>query len=75
MITTFKLNSSELNNDFIESIKKLFFNKNIEIVIKADNQPQEIFSEKLINSINNIENNENIKTFTLDEFQEFSKSL
>ena len=75
MITTFKLNSSELNNDFIESIKKLFFNKNIEIVIKADNQSQEIFSEKLIKSINNIENDENIKTFTLDEFQDFSKCL
>ena len=30
MITTFKLNTSELNIDFIEGIKKLFFNKEIE---------------------------------------------
>lgn len=73
MITTFKLNTAELNMDFIESVKKLFYNKEIEILIKTAGKNIDFnYSDNLINAINNIEKKENIKTFTINEF---SKSL
>ena len=73
MITTFKLNTAELNMDFIESVKKLFLNKEIEILIKTAGKNIDFnYSDNLINAINNIEKKENIKTFTINEF---SKSL
>ncbi len=76
MITTFKLNTAELNMDFIESVKKLFLNKEIEILIKTAGKNIDFnYSDNLINAINNIEKKENIKTFTINEFNEFSKSL
>ena len=76
MITTFKLNTSELNIEFIESIKKIFFNKEIEILIKTVEQDLDFkYSDKLINAIENVENNKNLKTFTINEFEKYSKSL
>ena len=76
MITTFKLNTSELNIDFIESIKKLFHNQEIEILIKTTKQSADFqYSNELINAIENIENNKNLKTFTVDDFNNFSNSL
>ncbi len=76
MVTSFKLNTSELNIDFVESIKKLFFNKEIEILIRPSTGNNDFsFSEELNNAINNIENGENLKKFTMAEFEQFSKSL
>lgn len=76
MITTFKLNTSELDIDFIESIKRLFKNKEVEIFIKeAENDAENKYSEDLLKSVAEIENIENIKQFTISEFEEFSKKL
>ena len=51
MITTFNLNTSELNINFIESIKKLFLDENIEITIKTT-EKQSDFKEFTINEFN-----------------------
>ncbi|OQX97572.1 MAG: hypothetical protein B6I20_12325 [Bacteroidetes bacterium 4572_117] len=76
MITTFRLNTNELNDAFVESIKKLFFNKEIEILVRTtDNNVDFKYSDNLINAVNNIEKNKNIKSFTIEEFEEFSSSL
>jgi len=76
MITTFKLNTTELNDAFIQSIKNLFQNKDIEILIRPSNKNVGFeYSDSLIEAVNNIENNENLKSFTVEEFEEFSNTL
>lgn len=34
MYSTYRLKANEINQDFIDSIKKLFINKEVEIIIK-----------------------------------------
>lgn len=76
MVTTFKLNTSELDIDFIESIKRLFKNKEVEILIKPlSNFDRTTYSNDLLQSVSEIENSENIKTFSISEFDKFSKEL
>lgn len=78
MITTFKLKSSELNTEFIEAVKRLFYDKEIEILIRTtsltENKDFE-YSEKLLAAIKNIENQKELVSFTIDEFEAYSKKL
>jgi hypothetical protein len=83
METIFKIKASELDLDFIEAIKKLFKNEEIEILIssvpkstKAERDkkyPQ--YSESLINAIDNVEKNKDLISFTMEEFVEYSRKL
>ncbi len=78
MITTYRLNTAELNQDFLESIKHLFQNSDIEIFVKkASDSKKEVFkySDKLIQSVENIERRKNLKTYTIEEFENMSKQL
>jgi len=64
MQVAYRLNANELDINFLESIKKLFKNKKLNISISVDKQENEteyLFSNpanasRLLNAINNIEN-------------------
>lgn len=77
MDTTFKVKASELNIDFIEAIKKLFKDSIIKISISSslDNEAEPKYSEDLLKSIENVEKGKNLISFTMEEFEEYSKKL
>lgn len=77
MDTTFKVKASELNIDFIEAIKKLFKDSIIKISISSiiDNEAEPKYSEDLLKSIENIEKSKNLISFTMEEFEEYSKKI
>jgi hypothetical protein len=77
MNTTFELNVSELDSSFIEAIKKLFKDKYIRISINATDKitSQKQYSEDTIKAAIDVENNRNIKTFSLQEFEQYSAKL
>ena len=77
MNTTFELNVSELDMNFIEAIKKLFKDNYIKISINTTNKTiqKTKYSAETIKAANDIENNRNIKTFSLKEFEQYSTKL
>ncbi len=75
MNATFNLNANELDENFLESIKKLFKNKkisiNIEIAEIEDETTYLLSNEKnakrVLNAINNIEQKKNLIYKNLEE--------
>ncbi|MBD9358645.1 hypothetical protein [Methylomonas albis] len=77
MYTTYKLKASELNDDFLQSVKALFHDKVVEIAICDSLEAEEdettyllknpVNSERLLTAINNIEQKQNIVRIDLSE--------
>lgn len=77
MVTTFKINSSELTPSFIEAVKQLFFNKEIEIMIRSAEKPDtknSNYSQTLVKAVSEIESQENVVTFKIEEFEKYAKN-
>ena len=75
MNATFNLNANELDENFLESIKKLFKNKKILINIEIDEVEDETSyllsnennAKRLLDSINNIEQKKNLIYKNIEE--------
>jgi len=81
METIFKLNAAELDSKFIETIKKLFKDSEIEISIKPIQDETEYLlsnpsnKKHLLDAIKDVKKNKNIIRFTGKEFEELSAKL
>ena len=74
LTSSFELNANELNSSFLESIKELFKNKKIEIVISEIDETEylnksENNRKRLLEAIENIKNNENLVEVDLKDFE------
>ena len=77
MYTMYQMNANELDIRFIETLKIMFKNKDIEIAVCEVSQREEDETEYLLSSvanrehllqaIENVENNRNLVTVSLDE--------
>jgi hypothetical protein len=76
METVIKLKPSELEIA-LQKLKMLIQgDENVEITITVKNPlKEEAYFKRLEKSIDDIENNRNLVSFSFNEFQEFSKSL
>jgi len=82
MTTTFRVNISDLDKNFLDTLKNLFINeRELEITIKPSsdfnlNKPETNieYETRLLNSIKNIESGNNV-SFTLEEFENYSNNL
>ena len=62
MITTFKIAASELNQNFIDAIKHLFENTEIEILIRPAEKSEKRnfnYSKSLLKAVDDTKNNKN----------------
>jgi len=81
METIFKLKATELDSKFIETIKKLFKDSEIEISIKPIQDETEYLlsnpsnKKHLLDAIKDVKKNKNIIRFTGKEFEELSAKL
>ncbi|OFX18401.1 MAG: hypothetical protein A2033_04360 [Bacteroidetes bacterium GWA2_31_9] len=81
METVFKLKASELKSNFIDSVKALFKNNEIEITVKQVQDETEYLlstpaNKKALNdAIKEVKKNKNLIRFTAKEFEEYSKKL
>ncbi len=81
MQTTYNLQTSELNTAFITSIKNLYQNKKIEIIISEVIDETEyllqnpINKEKLLQAVNNVEADKNMKEIDLEQIKSLLKSI
>jgi hypothetical protein len=77
MKTIYKLRASELDLDFLESLKKLFHDQEILLSIVPVRQltsDKKKYSKKILESIKNIEKG-NVKSFTGEEFEKLTLEL
>lgn len=81
METVFKLKAAELDSRFIDSIKNLFKDREIEITIKPiQDETEYLFNspankKHLLDAIKEIKKNKNLIRFTSNEFEELSEKL
>ncbi len=81
METIFKLKATELDSKFIETIKNLFKDSEIEISIKPIQDETEYLlsnpsnKKHLLDAIKEVKKNKNIIRFTGKEFEELSAKL
>jgi len=81
METIFKLKATELDSKFIETIKNLFKDSEIEISIKPIQDETEYLlsnpsnKKHLLDAIKDVKKNKNIIRFTGKEFEELSAKL
>ena len=80
MVTTFRLNTSELGNTFINSLKEAYPDQNVEIMVRVDDDTEYLCSspanrEHLEKSIENVERGQNIRYFeTLEDAIAYAQS-
>lgn len=81
METIFKLKATELDRSFIESVKSLFKDREIEISIKPTQDESDYLlntsanRKQLMEAIKEIKNNKNLVHFSGKEFDEMSEKL
>lgn len=81
METIFKLKAKELDKSFIDSIKNLFKDREIEISIKPTlDETEYLFNspankKQLLEAIKEVKENKNLIRFTGEEFEELTKKL
>jgi len=81
METVFKLKAAELDIRFIDSVKNLFKDREIEISIKPIQDETEYLlsnpanKKHLLDAIKEIKKNKNLIRFTGKEFEELSEKL
>ena len=81
METIFKLKATELDRSFIESVKNLFKDREIEISIKPTQDETEFLlsspanKKHLLEAIKEVKKNKNLIRFTGKEFEETTEKL
>lgn len=81
METIFKLKATELDRDFIASVKNLFKDREIEISIKPTQDETDYLlhtpanRKQLLDAIKEVKKNKNLVRFTNNEFEEISEKL
>jgi antitoxin YefM len=81
METVFKLKAEELDKNFIDSVKNLFKNKEIEISIRPAQDETEFLlnspanKKHLLEAIKEVKKNKNLISFTGKEFEELSEKM
>jgi antitoxin YefM len=74
MTMVYRLNVNELNNQFIESLKALFQDREIEIIVSAVDETAYLLqskanAERLARAIQNVESNQNLVPVALESLQ------
>ena len=73
MYSTYRLKAEELSNDFVESVKSAYHDKEIEIIIQdVQDETEYLLSsnankEHLLKAVEEINNNENLISVSRDE--------
>jgi antitoxin YefM len=79
--TTFHLNTQELNDDIIASIKTMFGKKNIEIVVSEAMDETEYLlkspanKKRLLKAVKEVKRGKDLITFSPTEFKKLNKEL
>jgi retron-type reverse transcriptase len=76
MVSTFQINESELNNNFVKALKTLFKNRNLTLTIEADEVDtteyllsNSVNKERLLKSAENVKKRTNLVKVDLESLK------
>ena len=76
MVSTFQINESELDNNFVKALKTLFKNRNLTLTIEADDvdtteylQSNSVNKERLLKSVENVKKRTNLVKIDLESLK------
>jgi antitoxin YefM len=74
MVTTYRLRASDLDQNFVDALKTLFKDKEIEIIVNEVDETAYLFRSeankaRLLQAVENINNRENLVNVDLDTIQ------
>ncbi len=76
MVSTFQINESELDNNFVKALKTLFKNRNLTLTIEADEvdttdylQSNSVNKERLLKSVENVKKRTNLVKVDLESLK------
>ena len=73
MQATYRLKPSELNDDFVRIIRKLFKGDEIEITISTHSAEKK--KKEFMKAVEDVRLRKNLVSFSVDEFKSFSEKL
>ena len=80
MQSTFKINATEFNTDIFEKIRELIvlidnaeITINVQTAKKKRKQSRDAYFEQLNKAIDNIENDRNLVSFSIEDFQKLAE--
>lgn len=74
MVTTYRLQANDLDQNFVDALKTLFKDKEIEIIVNEVDETAYLFQSeankvRLLQAVQNIHNQENLVEVELDRLQ------
>ena len=76
MVSTFQINESELDNNFVKALKTLFKNRNLTLTIEADDVDttdyllsNSVNKERLLKSVENVKRRTNLVKVDLESLK------
>ena len=76
MVSTFQINESELDNNFVKALKTLFKNRNLTLTIEADDVDttdyllsNSVNKERLLKSVENVKKRTNLVKVDLESLK------
>ncbi len=74
MVTTYRLQANDLDQNFVDALKTLFKDKEIEIIVNEVDETAYLFQSeankvRLLQAVQNIHNRENMVEVELDRLQ------
>ena len=74
MQTSYRLNAKDLDRHFLDSVKALFQDKEIEILVYEVDETaylsqSKVNQQRILNAIKNVENGENLVEVSLEELE------
>lgn len=79
MELTYRLNANELNEDFINTIKKLYKGKDLEVTVQVKEDETEYLlkspanREQLLKAVKDVKNKKNMRTLNMDKLNDLVK--
>ena len=70
-----RIKASELDMSFVKKIKALFSDEVLEIGINTERFVENTYAAELNRAIDNVERNENVVSFSDEEFEELAQKL
>ena len=81
MVSTFQINESELDNNFVKALKTLFKNRNLTLTIEADDVDttdyllsNSVNKERLLKSVENVKKRTNLVKVDLESLKDLANA-
>ncbi len=81
MVSTFQINETELDNNFVRALKSMFKNRNLTLTIEADEVETTEYllsnvanKERLLKAVENVKQRKNLVKVDMEQFKKLANA-